>query len=474
MAMERKVLNACLSDGASGCLTVANVMLKGNNRFSGNAFYGLQIFTKGAVILGQLDVRDNDGGGIYVWNRYPGAVALVTIGGTSSNFIEGNGAYGVRVESMGLITLKNLIVQNTYGITGSGAVSLLNNDITSVKGITLADVRVLGSEGTGLFLRSNVPVSLLGVDSSNNTKFGADIESPSTVRITSGKLVFSNFDGNRTYGAYIYSGSIVTISNAGASDNKGHGLYILAPNNNVTIGNNHKTHTSEFSGNDLNGIYIESGGSITLNNRIIANSNGNYGIYLTNSSSILKSITVKGVFANENSGDGLYLASSGNVALASIEANSNRNRGVYVHAKGGLTISGVNSVSGNDYVGIYYDAYGNVSISGLTADHNGHNGISGHSFTTGATTLIKNCLLRWNTEDGLWLSPRGTVTLDGVQSLMNGGDGVDIDPTYNITTLIKNSAFMGNEEYGIKVLAGYYTISNTFYLANNLGGIYLY
>jgi hypothetical protein len=585
-------INACLIDGG-GCLTAANVTLKGYNGFSNNAFYGLQIFTKGAVILGQLDVRENSGGGMYIWNRYPGAVAPVTIGGTSYSSVSGNHGYGLQVESKGLITLKNLSVESNYDLTNSGAVSLSNDDIASTKGVTLVDVQIFGNEKTGLYIRSNGPVALLGVESSYNSiysgwidedsstngvrerlsgywgsqgdewhfmgetgdsytialtsseftpvlvltdewgnilemddpgtgdtakisypiaydgeyilrvmasdwgfgvyeltfggnlydwldstaYYGANIVTSNSVRISSGKTIFSNFNNNNADGAYIECAGTVTISNTGASMNYWDGLDIAPPSGNVSISNNHKTRMSMFNGNTLgSGIIVESSGTVTLNNRIIANGNGSYGIYVTNDGSVLKSISVKGVAVSANYRDGLYVNATGNITLAAVEANDNNGNGVnaIINSDGSLTISGVNVFSFNGNAGLLYNVWGSVNISGVTADYNGTDGIAGYARETGKTVTIKNSLLRWNARDGLWFHSAGNITLDGVQSLMNGGDGVDIDPTYSITTVIKNSAFMGNGEYGIKVLVGYYTITNTFYLANDWGGIFLY
>jgi hypothetical protein len=299
---------------------------------------------------------------------------------------------------------------------------------------------------------------------------GADIITSNLVRISSGKTVFSDFDGNNANGAKIISGSTITISNAGASNNYLRGLDLQASNNNVSVGNNHKTRISYFNNNGEDGIYVLSGGSITLNNRIWANGNGNTGIYLDNSGSILKSITVKGVNANYNTGDGLYLTSSGNILLTTIEANFNE-RGIYAHSVGSLTINGINAISHNDLDGLFYDVVGAVNISGVTADYNGAHGISGYYINKAPITIFKNCVMRWNQGTGLFLTGAGSVTLDGVQSLMNVGDGVDLS-TSN-PAIIKNSTFMGNGGYGMRVLTGTFPI-NTFYLANDLGGIYLY
>jgi hypothetical protein len=469
---EGALIDAC-DDMGLDCRTTANVILKGSNRFLNNALIGLQIETKGAVTINILDAGSNSQGGVYVKNAYPSAVGPVLIGGTSTSLFDGNGSFGVRVESHGLITLKNMTVKNTIDSGFYGGV-YLRNDFVPARSVTLTDVQILNNVGTGLMVISQGPVSLLGVESSSNTWHGVHIDVPNSVRVTSGKTLFSNFDNNLANGAYILSESTVTVSNVGASGNQASGLIIYAPNGIVTIGNNHKTFFSNFNNNGVNGISVTAGGTITLNNRIIANGNGSTGIYLDNNSSTFKAISIKGVEANENHGYGLDVQASGNLTLADVTASFNENYGSYLGVKGNLIISGTNEFSSNKGAGLVFGCFGSVNISGVTADNNTGSGISGNSNTTGMPVLIKNSVLRWNSDDGLQLNSGGNLTLDGVQSLMNGGDGVDIDPTYSITTLIKNSAFMGNDGYGIKVLAGYYTISNTFYLANDLGGINLY
>jgi len=577
---------ACLNDGLGGCSNISNVTMKGSNEFSRNGWEGLQIYTKGTVNFAQLYVFDNKSGGVSVQNFYSSSVAPVTIGGNSFSFISGNGGHGIYINSGGVITLKTMVVENTSNVTAGGGAVTLYNAYGQVRGVTLMDVQILGNEGTGLFIRSDGPVTLAGVESSYNSIYkgqidvdsptngvherlsgywgsqgdewsfygeagdnftitltsseftpvlylldewgylididdpgtgdtaqlgfsisddgkyilrvgasgwgmgeyeltfggdiydwlvlypyhGADIITSNLVRMSSGKTVFSDFVANNANGAKIISGSTITISNAGASNNYLRGLDLHASNNNVSIGNNHKTRISFFNNNGEEGIHVLSGGSITLNNRIWVNGNGNSGIYLDNSGSILKAITVKGVNANYNTGDGLYMISSGNILLTTVETNWNE-RGIYAHGVGSLTINGVNTISHNTLDGLFYDMGGAINISGVTADHNGVHGISGYYINNAPVTIFKNCVMRWNQDTGVFLTGAGSVTLDGVQSLMNGGDGADLYTS--IPAIIKNSTFMGNGGYGLRVLTGTFPI-NTFYLANDLGGIYLY
>jgi hypothetical protein len=305
---------------------------------------------------------------------------------------------------------------------------------------------------------------------------GASIFTPAGVNISSSKTTFSDFGGNNADGLYVSSGASVTLVNVGANDNYYKGVYVEAPNGNASLGNNHPTRISTFFGNGAQGVMIISGGTITLNNRLMAIGNGNEGFYLVNNTALTpKTITIKDVQSIGNSSTGIVVRSLGNISMTNVEASGNAQIGASLDTEGNVSILGINAFSNNSEQGLNVAASGTISISGVFAEYNGSNGLEVESRGDSKTVMLKNTVLRWNGSDGLDLSARGKVTIDGLQSLMNQGSGFVLDPSYSgVSTLIKNSVFMGNDEYGIRIAFNTYTMTNTYYLANNQGGIYLY
>jgi hypothetical protein len=308
----------------------------------------------------------------------------------------------------------------------------------------------------------------------NYPYYGAYINTPAGVAISSSKATFSQFDSNNADGLCIYSGASVNMLNVAANDNYANGIYVSASNGNVSLGNNHATRISTFFGNGGNGVWISSGGAITLNNRLWAFNNGGQGFYLTNDTALTpKTLTIKGVTANGNTLTGIYASSDGAITLMNVSASYNAAGGTFLQTLGNVAVSGNNVFSDNGEMGLYVDVSGTTSISGVLAEYNGLQGLHVESRVAGKTVLVKNSLLRFNSDTGLEIDALGTITLDGVQSLLNSGSGVDLNQN-GVLVVIKNSVMMGNSENGLRVQGGFYSLINCLYFGNGAQNLFLY
>ena len=582
-------IEACVN-GGDGCLNLANVTLKGSsNAFSNNANNGLLIITKGSVNLSHMDVYGNDNGGVRITNAFNGS-SPVTIGGNASSKIDENMSFGLWVQSGGLITVKNLTVQNTTDLqSGLSAIHLFNKALAK-KGVTLTDVQIYNNSSNGLFINTDGPVSLQGVVSSYNSitsgdleptssengvterlsgywenvdqwrfwgvsgesytitlsssdftpmltlldewgnqldmvedsdydgtvtlsfspsldaKYvlrveaagwgagvydlsfggdiydalayasirGAEIHTTAGVNISSTKTTFSEFSDNNTGGLYVDSGSSVTLLNVSAIGNYGTGISVYAPNGNVSLGNNHASRFSFFFNNKFDGVMINSGGTITLNNRLWASGNGGQGFYLNNDTALTpKAITIRGITANGNTLTGINASSDSTITLMNVSASYNGTNGTYLQTLGNVAVSGSNIFTGNNDTGLYIYTSGATSISGVLAEYNGLKGLHVQSLVAGKTVLVKSSVLRFNGDTGLEINALGTITLDGVQSLLNTGSGMELNQN-NVQVLIKNSVMMGNSENGLRVQNGYYSLINCLYFGNGAQNLFLY
>jgi hypothetical protein len=311
----------------------------------------------------------------------------------------------------------------------------------------------------------------------NNPFSGAAIYTPMSVKVSSSKAIFSSFNANNGDGLYVSINSSglgsVSLANVGADNNNYNGVSILAPNGNVSLSNNH-ARVSGFSWNGFQGVKIVSGGTITLNNRLLAIGNGREGFYLDNGGALAaKTITIKNVQAWSNISTGLTANSLGNISVTNLDASANNRNGASLSTLGNVTLLGSNVFSGNDEHGLNVAASGVVSITGVMAEGNLLDGLDIQSNGVGKSVLVKNTILRFNQDSGLKVDAQGAVTLDNVQSVLNLGSGVDLNDN-GVAVLIKNSMMMGNSGYGIKVEDGLFTLVNTYFFGNTLGGLELY
>ncbi len=114
------------------------------------------------------------------------------------------------------------------------------------------------------------------------------------------------------------------------------------------------------------GIFINSGSSNTILDST-ANSNGDNGIYLVNSTG---NVIGPNVTMNSNSGAGIYLDHSDNNELTNVTANLNSNIGIYLYVSNSNDLNNIiANQNGND--GFVFQESGSNSLTDSTATDNG-------------------------------------------------------------------------------------------------------
>jgi hypothetical protein len=316
------------------------------------------------------------------------------------------------------------------------------------------------------------------LDNGNNPNAafsGADILTVSAVSVSSTSKVFSQFYGNNRTGLNVETYGQVSVQNALADNNYFHGAYLRAYVGNITVGNNHPVRMSSYSGNGGSGLIAEAGGTITLNNRLWINYNGEDGAILDNNilTSTPKAIKITRLTTTGNGGHGLNVNAYGPVTLTSLEANDNTQDGMNITSIGGVAMLGSNKTAGNGQDGIFIQANGPVTISGLLAEANGDRGIMVNSTGFGLGVTLRSIIARYNGGDGINIDALGVVTLDGAQCVMNGGDGAYIE-TYGFGATLRNSVFMANADNGIDINGpkSLLTLIEVYYLGNGNENIY--
>jgi len=342
----------------------------------------------------------------------------------------------------------NLTVQGgwsgTSGDTTIGSASLMDVSLSFVDwtgDITIQnlniDVTNANTTGTGLYVDTvgNITVNNVNVvDDATNTKgsgYGAvlsNTRNPGVIRTVT--VTNSNFNGNSLTGLYIDSYGTATINNVQANSN-GYGLDILADSGidltDVTASSN------SYFGGILDTTFGT--GAITVTNSNFgldaATGNGWTGLHAVSGSTI----TLNNVFASYNGTNGAYLLAAGDIGVNNSTFNNNVNfnypedPGLFALSDGGnITLNSVtadNNVYGAGAVLGTYDS-GTININDGQFNGNGTFGIQAASENGGIN--LTNVTVSSNGVKGAYLTAYGTgnVFVNGGTFNLNGVNGLRI------------------------------------------------
>ncbi|MFN8410900.1 MAG: hypothetical protein U0Z26_00795 [Anaerolineales bacterium] len=455
--------------------------------------YGITVQSLGLITATDLTANNNSNGvsgyGASLRNDYAGATAGVTLKGT--NIFFSNKYSGLEVYSKGAVSLNNI-----QSVNNGGYGTFIENDYATPQPVTLTGSNVFKfNVNTGLYIRSLGQITASNVTSNSNS-IGADLDNQLS-SISSGITLtgVNYFNSNSYYGLVIKSAGAVALNNINANDNgvvgSAHGLFV-----DNTFGTLFKgvtlTGTNVFNGNKDNGLYIKSEGIISLSN-ITANGNhGAYGAYIDNTfsgTSAPKTVTLTGfnIFKN-NEYQGLTILSHGAITVNNITASVNGFSGFgfggvildndSASVPANVTIAGTNLFEGNKDTGLKITTLGsiltnNITITGTTNSYGAY--LINNGVGVGNVTMTGTNLLTGNKSQNLYIRTNGTVTLSNVTasgSISNyGADIVNSTATTpKAVTLTGNNSFIGNASGGLAITSkGIITISN---LTANTNGSY--
>jgi hypothetical protein len=279
--------------------TSSNVTLTGVESLN-NLREGIKVTTTGTVSAAKITASGNANTGMKIVNKSATIAKSVLVTNSTFNANTGTETYGLYIESVGFISLNNVIAnENEFG----GAY-LLNNEFSISTQIQQA-ITVIKSTfnntttGTGLIIISNRKITLTNINASENGSHGISSDN-------SGSIIFSpivlsgvnqiSYNGMR--GIDLHSHGAVTISGITAIENDTN--YI----NSESVVNVTK---SQFSGNDSVGINIDSTGNIFLNgvtslqNGFVTNDSEGISVSILSGRLYIYNCVIMG-----NSGAGLY------------------------------------------------------------------------------------------------------------------------------------------------------------------------
>ncbi len=217
-------------------------------------------------------------------------------------------------------------------------------------------------------------------------------------------------------------------------------------------------------------------GNVTLNDVVVDGALGDgITIYYTNSD-----IQLANVSSNNNSNDGFYIESNGEITATNIAANDNGFAGAVLFGGDGVTLNGTNTFNDNDNsYGLGVFSYTDIVLNNIMANsNNGGAGVyidntmgSGDVALNGANTFNGNM-------EGLFILSNGNITANNVEASNNVGNGAYIDNNLfgrnESITIFGTNIFNANGNYGLIVHASEdIDVSNVTANDNTDSGMYL-
>ena len=450
-----------------------------------NVIHGLKVLSNGPVKITDLTARFMSGGTNAVYIETPGVVTLAATG-SFINSISNNHNNGLTILSGGAISLKNLTAD--WNTNGYGA--NIDNSF-SAAGVAIVNGEFNHNHTYGLQVISNGTVTGTNIHANDNLTKGASFVSPTGpggVTINGGtSLVPNSFTNNPQGGLEINSNGSIVLVNINANNNyfvPGTGYGVLVA---TTLGNISLTNITA-NGNGANGVTAVSvNGTLSLTNGV-TNGNYTYGTLLDNSiSPSAKSVTVKSLTSNSTQGfEGLYINSTGNVLLTSIQViNSVNSGGVYIDNRFGAAASSItinspvpagNTIFTNNGKGLSLYSDGPINLSNMRVEANLGDGILAQNQTGSGGISLGKVGFDSNKYYGLVAYSTGIISLSSVTSLNNGvsgslGWGAYLDNTYAAAKItVSGSNFSSNYNTGLYATSNGPIILTNVLAENNTHG----
>lgn len=421
-------------DNSYGTAPVSLTRLEFNDNLVDN---GLNVLSKGAITLAWVNAGGNGWSGVYLDNAETGAAGgiSITFSPDSQGLFNGNGANGLEIRSKGAILLSWL---EASGNGQSGAL-IDNTGASAYAPVTLMMINSHVNGSGGVKVTSRGAITIINIDALNNNGIGVWLENTAgagavTIRRTlQGQNVFNN---NKGIGLRILARGQVTLDRIAASNVQpslafeGIGAWVdnclwNDPDGNgpmmgkcfgaggVTL-NATPGWDNDFHNNATKGLWVESGGAINAIN-LQAILNGQEGVLLDNSRQSLPfSVTVASIGDSilgfiQNGRSGLVVYSSGALMIRNVRANGNDGHGAWLDNTRALTPRPVNVIN--------------------SVFNNNRNGDGLHVYSKGPVTLVD--IEAQNNDAHEMVLPPETSTFNRLQ--MTGYEHADVFQISNVT-----------------------------------------
>jgi len=472
----------------------ANVTVN-NSTFSYNGGAGLEVDTRGTVMLYATEAYNNTGAGTDIDNST--GKATVTIKPANGLFarFNANGGTGVLIRSSGTVYLLNLEVNDN----DAGGVDVRNDFAGLASGVTLSNVSAVnntGGLGINVITMGNIGLALITASGNSG---GASLDNAAAIKALGVSIIRSLFYNNGGTGLNVLTKGAITLNTVDATFNVGanssgavldntagtQGVNILA-----SYGRNY------FDQNDHTGLWIKTNGKISIT-KISASDNNTFGArVIANTGSANNSFYMIDATIYDNLGPGLEVQNRGSILIRYSDVDNNaggiilnncQSDGTACLGNGGVTITGTrtirNTFSYNDG-GLVVTTRGAISITDMNINGMGTTGVNNngnayldnchYNITSGMceATYIYSVSLTNVTLDGndgnagsgpvgtaLFVRTNGSIVLNNVEASHAQNTGADLDnssSTSRVGVTLVNSKFNYNNGHGAKIRSRYY------------------
>ncbi|MCA2000736.1 MAG: hypothetical protein LDL51_02600 [Chloroflexi bacterium] len=431
------------------------VTLTGSNNFNNNKSGGLEVLSNGVIKANNVDSSANNFGVLLDNHNSSAAVGVYITGGV---WTSNNALYGMNIQSKGAISI---VVSDAWaGGNGGYGWDLDNSFSGAVGGVTLSSPNIdwafdfWNNGAYGLWVRSLGNIYVAGLDSDSNGGFGTILDNAfpgatGSVTLLAPAVGNNSFYHNGSDGLRVYSNRAITVGGLQANENNGAGAVLNNRYSGAALPQNVTlTGTNNFHMNRASGLEVLSYGAILLNN-VTANGNGTNHIPGTG----------WGVYAVNCD----YDAMSGTCSGAALPK--------------GVTLSGVNNFQNNYQDGLFIRSLGAIFLSKTEASNNRIDGAyieNGWGVRHANVTISGYGTFNGNGIRGLVVYTNGTVVIANLDASGNGATGAEIAAVDNNfsaanVTLSGSNSFWGNGGDGLYIVNdGYIYLNNV--TSNNNGG----
>jgi parallel beta-helix repeat protein len=351
------------------------------NDISGNAGYGISVFSANNNQVINNTISSNDSGGVIVTNSF---------GTLSGDTITGNAGFGVSLNSCTDYEINNNVVEtndlggiyisnSTGTLTGNTVTGNLNFGISldAANGNNLSENIISGNSSDGIVVKGNNNVI---VENSVIDNSGLGL----SVNAGTGNQITDNTFGTNTLGGISISYSTVNLTGNAVTGNSSFGISLAASNGNTLTEN-------EIVGNSGHGLVVNGSDNDINNNSIYSNGTSGTGAGVFIESGNYNSILYNSIY--DNSDIGTKLGATANDSQGYPVLNTLytwQDESAQSEIKGGTFIQGIlngsdgenykiqffaNSSFGNregerylDEIEVTIDSYGEAEILGNLKD----------------------------------------------------------------------------------------------------------
>lgn len=426
----------CIWDGGK-CLGTGTVTITGSapadNQFNENYLNGINIKSKGAISLKYVEVGlTQHSDAAYLINYYTGATSGVTVTNSTFGIYDyDNYGRGLWIATNGSVTLSSITA--SWNLGGPG---ILVSSAGANASVTIKDAVVDHNQGDGLSIIAMGTITLSNVHAIDSLLSGARLINnigKGAVNITNSEFSY-NYGLDPQAGLIVQTNGLVTLNKVSAIDNWGYGVSVDNTGGIAGV----SVISSTFSFNDLTGIIVLTNGAITVNSIVASGGrfSGAKGAVLDNDSALAANVTITNGTFHDNYTTGLEILSRGNITLTNVFSDD------------------------NDSIG----------SNGATLDNS-----SGTGFIKITNLASTDTVLRPGFDDnynmGLEIFTNGVVTLTNVNMVENGAEGLRVWQELNkgvtltnchVTTnnLVSGTAAILIETIGPVVIKGGYAANN--------------